>query len=120
MYIPLHDFNLFRTHSDDLDVLIQTEDVKVENPRSFLPPTAPVCQLTPAEMVKKITNRHSSMFSKFKEIDAWPSRSPSRSNSSEGTASSSKLEPNSSNYSDLNSDSLSLASNREESNSLLV
>ena len=52
-------------------------------------------------------------------IYSRPNLSPSRNNSLEGTKISEKLESNSSNFSYLNSDSPSLASSREESDSLL-
>ena len=49
------------------------------------------------------------------KVDARPSQLPSRKNSLEGTTSASKLDPNFSNVSDLNSDSPSLEPTREES-----
>ena len=93
-------------------MLSQAGDIKVATTRSFLPPITPAHQLTPADMFKKIINRDALLLSNFKEIGVRLILTSSRNNSSEGTASPSKLEPNSSNYYDLNSDSPSLASTR--------
>ena len=69
--ITLHDFNAFRTHPDNLDALSQAGDIKVATPRSFLPPNAPVCQLTPTETFKKSTKRDASLLSNFKDGKFW-------------------------------------------------
>ena len=68
---------------------------------------------------RKIINYPTIISQMISGIYAWPSRSPSRKSSSEGTTSASEFESNSSNCSHLNSDSPSLASTREESDFFL-
>ena len=68
---PLHDFNAFRKHHDNLAMLSQAEYIKVETSRSFLPPTTPAHKLTLAEMHTKSSKRDDSLFSNFKDGKFW-------------------------------------------------
>ena len=67
----MNDYDVLRTHSDNLTILSQSGDVKASTSRSIMPPAVLVHQFSSADIFNKSIKRDSSLFSNFKHGKFW-------------------------------------------------